>query len=653
MTEIPADLTNQPVVWRPRKSTIESSRAMRFARRHGVDTIDDLARRAIEEPEWFWSAVSDELGIVWSQPFEQVLDLSGGIAWPRWFTGGRMNYVASAVDRHIEARGSKIAIRWEGDDGSSKVLTFDDLEFAVNKAANALAGIGVKSGTRVGIYMPMLVETAVAVLACGKLGAEFVPIFSGFGPDAAGQRIHDAGVTHLITVDGFRRRGRVIDVKPIADAAATHSGIVERIVVVQHTGQDIPWTSERDVWWSDVFDKADADFETVDTAANDRFMIIYTSGTTGKPKGAVHIHAGFPIKAAQDMAFAFDIDEDDVLCWLTDLGWMMGPWAIIGGLIAGASVLLYEGTPDYPEPDRLWAIVERHQVNVLGVSPTAIRALMSHGDEWVERHPMPTLKAIGSTGEPWNPGPWRWAHDIIGRKACPIVNYSGGTEISGGILIAETNRPQKPASFSGPVIGMDADVVDRAGNSVRGEVGELIVRKPWVGMTTGFLDDPERYLETYWSQIPGVWVHGDWAYIDEEGYWYILGRSDDTMNIAGKRVGPAEIESAAVSHPAVQEAAAIGVPHKVKGETATIFAILRPGFEGSEDLGVEILDTVAAHLGRPLRPEQVIFVADLPRTRNSKIMRRVIRARYLGIADLGDLSALENPDAVESISPRD
>ena len=653
MTEIPADLTSQPVVWHPRRSQVENSRAMRFARRHGLDTLDDLAIRAAAEPEWFWDAVCDELGVVWTQPYERVLDLSDGIQWPHWFVGGRMNYVTTAVDRHAKARGDKMALAWEGDDGLVKTLTFSDLQAAVNRAANGLAGIGVGRGTRVGIFMPMLLETAVAVLACGKLGAEFVPIFSGFGPDAAGQRIHDASVTHLITVDGFRRRGKAIDLKPVADAACDQAGTVTSVVVARHTGQDVPWTNGRDRWWADVVDGAPADFEAADTAADDRYMIIYTSGTTGKPKGAVHVHAGFPLKAAQDLAFAFDINEDDVLCWLTDLGWMMGPWAIMGGLIAGASIVLYEGTPDYPEPDRVWALVERHQINVLGLSPTVVRALMPYGDEWVERHEMPSLRAIGSTGEPWNPGPWRWTHDVVGRKRCPIINYSGGTEISGGILVADCNRSQKPASFSGPVVGMNADVVDSAGNSVRGEVGELVIRSPWVGMTQGFLDDPERYIESYWSKIPGLWVHGDWAYIDEDGYWYILGRSDDTMNIAGKRVGPAEIESAAVSHPAVREAAAVGVPHEVKGEGIVVFAILVPGAQPTAELETEILDAVAGHLGRPLRPERVIFVDDLPRTRNAKIMRRVIRARYLGQSDVGDLSALENPEAVEAIAPRD
>ena len=653
MTGIPADLTAQPVVWQPRRSLVEQSRAMQFATRFGIQSPEGLAQRAIDDPDWFWGAVCEELDVVWTQPYDQVLNLDRGIEWPEWFINGRMNYVTTAVDRHLPQRANAVAVRWEGDDGDARTLTFQQLAADVNRAANGLQGLGVGRGTRVGIYMPMLIETAVAVLACGKLGAVIVPIFSGFGADAAATRLTDASVTHLITADGFLRRGRVIQLKQSADRATDLAGCVEKTVVVRRTAQDVPWNPQRDVWWSDMTAGMDDECPAADTAANDPFMIIYTSGTTGRPKGAVHVHSGFPLKAAQDLAFPFDMRQGEVLCWITDIGWMMGPWAILGGLIAGASVVLYEGTPDYPNPDRLWELVERHDVNVLGISPTAIRALMSHGDDWVERHPMNSLRAIGSTGEPWNPGPWRWTHDVVGRKRCPIINYSGGTEIGGGIIVADANMPQKPASFSGPVIGMDADVVDRDGNPVRGEVGELVIRSPWVGMTSGFLDDPERYVDTYWSQIPGAWVHGDWAYIDDDGYWYVLGRSDDTMNIAGKRVGPAEIESAAVSHPAVQEAAAIGVPHSVKGEAATVFIILRPEFDPIDQLETEILDDIAAHLGRPLRPERVVFVGDLPRTRNAKIMRRVLRGHYLGHDSLGDLSALENPEALESISQLD
>jgi acetyl-CoA synthetase len=561
-----------------------------------------------------------------------------------------MNYVASAVDRYLTTRPDDVALRWEGEDGATAALTFRELAEQVNRAANGLRALGIGKGDRVGIYLPMLPETAIAMLAAGRIGAIFIPIFSGYGPEAAASRLNDAEAKLLITADGFYRRGRVVPMKQTADAALALSPTVERTLVVRRTSNEIDWVAGRDVWWDDALAGASAAGEPEDTAADDPFMLIYTSGTTGRPKGAVHVHAGFPVKAAQDLAFCFDLQDDDTLLWLTDLGWMMGPWLIAGGLIAGAAIMLYEGTPDYPDPNRLWQLVERHGVTVLGISPTAVRALMGRGDDWVDRHSMPTLRALGSTGEPWNPDPWRWAFERIGKGRCPIVNYSGGTEISGGIVTATTIHPQKPCAFTGPVPGVPADVVDERGNPVRGAVGELVIRGPWVGMTNGFWRDRARYLDTYWSRIPGLWVHGDWAMVDEDGYWYILGRSDDTLKVAGKRVGPAEIESATVHHPAVQEAAAIGVPHQIKGEAIVVFVVLKPGFPEGDALRAAIRDTVAQELGRPLMPDQILFVSDLPRTRNAKIMRRVIRGTYLRQVDLGDLSSLENPAAVEEIS---
>jgi acetyl-CoA synthetase len=377
-------------------------------------------------------------------------------------------------------------------------------------------------------------------------------------------------------------------------------------------------------------------------------MIIYTSGTTGRPKGAVHVHGGFPIKGAQDLAHCFDLGVGDTLFWFTDLGWMMGPWAISGALLLGASLLIYEGVPDHPGPDRLWAMVARHRVTHLGLSPTAIRALMAHGTEPLDGHDRSSLRVLGSTGEPWNPEPWWWYFTNVGQGRCPVINYSGGTEVSGGIVSGNPMTPIKPTSFGGPNVGTAADVIAPDGSSVRGQVGELVIRQPLPGMTRGFWNDPERYVETYWSRLPGVWVHGDWALVDEDGYWYIQGRSDDTLKVAGKRVGPAEVESAAVSHPAVLEAAAIGVPHDVKGEAIVVFCVLRKGETDDDGLRAAIGVRVVAEMGKALKPEAVVVVPELPRTRSGKVMRRVARAAYLG-TDPGDLSALDNPLSVEAI----
>jgi acetyl-CoA synthetase len=437
--------------------------------------------------------------------------------------------------------------------------------------------------------------------------------------------------------------------KEVADEAAALSPSVEHVLVFRRIGRPVAWTEGRDRWWHEALAAASAACETERTSPEDPFMIIYTSGTTGRPKGALHTHDGFPLKGAQDLAHCFDVQPDDVVFWFTDMGWMMGPWLFCATLTLGASVFCYEGSPDYPGPDRVWDMVERHRVTVLGISPTAIRGLMRFGEGPVQQHDLSSLRVLGSTGEPWNPEPWRWYFEQVGGGRCPIINYVGGTEISGGYLGCTTIHPLKPCSFSVPIAGMAIDVVDEAGRSVRGEVGELVIRAPWPGMTRGFWQDRQRYLETYWSRFPDTWVHGDWAYLDEDGFWFIQGRSDDTIKVAGKRLGPAEVESVVVAHPSVSEAAAIGVPHPLKGEGVVIFAIPRPGCEPTDGLRSEIEALVVQQLGRPLRPEAVKFVRDLPKTRNAKIMRRVIRARYLD-RDLGDVSGLENPAAVEEIA---
>jgi acetyl-CoA synthetase len=438
--------------------------------------------------------------------------------------------------------------------------------------------------------------------------------------------------------------------KDIADAAAAESPSVEKLLVVRRIGADVAWNPTRDVWWHEAVDPAAPDCVTEETAAEDPYMLIYTSGTTGKPKGAVHVHCGFPIKGAQDMAHLFDVQEDDTLFWLTDIGWMMGPWAISGALLLGATLAIYEGTPDYPTPDRLWDIAARHGVTVMGIAPTVIRALMGHGDALVKKHDLSRLRILGASGEPWNSAPWHWFFQVVGGGRCPIINYSGGTEISGGIVGCTTIQPIKPCSFSTAVPGIAADVVDDAGRPVRNAVGELVIRKPWPGMTRGFWQAPERYEAAYWQRFPGLWVHGDFAVIDSDGFWYILGRSDDTIKVAGKRLGPAEVESAAVAHPAVTEAAAVGVPHEVKGEAVVVFAVLQPDVTPSDALRDEITAAVVKVLGPALKPESVLFVRQLPKTRNGKVLRRLIRARYLGRADLGDLSSLESPDALEEIA---
>ena len=436
--------------------------------------------------------------------------------------------------------------------------------------------------------------------------------------------------------------------KPIADEAASQIPTLRHLLVLSQAGEwlveDLSHDAGPPMKLAGPFDDA----LTERTSAEDPMMIIYTSGTTGKPKGAVHAHCGFPIKAAQDIWQGLDLHPDETLFWMTDMGWMMGPWEVFGTLLLGATMMLYDGAPDFPGPDRVWALVDRHKVTALGISPTLIRALRRHGDEIVHRHNLSSLRKFASTGEPWNPDPWMWLFQNVGRGKLPIINYSGGTEISGGIVMGNVLTPMKPCAFSGPLPGMAADVVDENGKSVRGKVGELVIREPWIGMTRGFWRDRERYIDAYWSRWPDTWVHGDWAAIDSDGLWYILGRSDDTIKIAGKRVGPAEVESILVAHPQVSEAAAVGVPDPIKGEALVCFCVLRKGVNGDVDLAAELKGNVARDLGKALAPHDVLFVGDIPKTRNAKVMRRVVRAAYLG-EKLGDTSALENPASLEEI----
>jgi acetyl-CoA synthetase len=522
-----------------------------------------------------------------------------------------------------------------------------------------LAGEGVGPGDRVGILLPMLPETAIAVLALGLLGAIFSPIFSGYGATAVAARLIDCEASVLITADGFLRRGGMVPLKETADEAVAMARSVRRVVVVRRLGgrRPIPpWDPARDRWWDEAEGEAWAKAGGPDRAYADRpetdpetpYMVIYTSGTTGRPKGAVHVHGGFPIKAAQDLAHSFDLRAGETLFWFTDLGWMMGPWSISGSLLLGARLVLFEGTPDFPGPDRLWSIVARHRITHLGLSPTVVRALIPHGTDPVRAHDRLSLRVLGSTGEPWNPDPWWWFFREIGDGRLPIVNYSGGTEVSGGILSGNLLTPMRPTSFGGPNVGVAADVIDAGGRRVRGEVGELAIRQPLPGMTRGFWNDPKRYIEAYWSKVPGTWVHGDWALVDPDGYWYIQGRSDDTLKVAGKRVGPAEVESAAVAHPSVVEAAAIGIPHAVKGESIAVFCVLRPGESGGPEVRAAIAAEVVRELGKALKPDVIEIIPALPKTRSGKVMRRVIRAAYLGL-DPGDVSALDDPSLLDSI----
>ena len=647
-------------VWRPTPDLLDGSRLARFLRTIGEPDIAAVQAHAVADPAWFWGAAVDDIEIAWQRRPTQVLDSSGGPEWTRWWRGGLLNYAAAAVEPRAARDPTAPAVTWEGEDGEVRTVTNAALLTAVADAARMLRSEGVGPGDRVGIFLPMLVETVVATLAVGWIGAIYTPIFSGYGAPAVATRLQDCEASVLITADGFLRRNSVVPIKAVADEAVALAPSVQRVLVVRRLGEragSVPWDRDRDRWWEEAIiaaraaEDVDGGADPVEPAATDPetpYMLIYTSGTTGRPKGAVHVHGGFPIKGAQDLAHTFDLRPGDGLFWFTDLGWMMGPWAISGSLLLGARLVLYEGAPDYPGPDRIWSIAARHRVTHLGLSPTVVRALIPHGAEPIRSHDLANLRVLGSTGEPWDPESWWWYFREVGGGRCPVVNYSGGTEVSGGIVGCNLLTPIKPASFNGPCPGTAADVADADGRSLRGVVGELVIRAPQPGMTRGFWNDPERYVETYWSRFPGTWVHGDWAVVDDDGYWYIRGRSDDTLKVAGKRVGPAEVEAAATAHPSVVEAAAIGVPHAVKGESIVVVCTIARGETADDDLRAAIARRVVDDLGKTLKPEAVAIVPALPKTRSGKIMRRVVRAAWLGL-DPGDLSALDDPTTIEGI----
>ncbi len=639
----------QPVVWTPNSEWIESSNLNRFMVRHHLDSLDDLQDRSVNDPEWFWGAVLDDLGIQFQVPYSDVL-VQSDPAFPTWCVDGRMNIVFNCLEKWISTPvADQKAFVWEGEEGSTLTYTYRELLEEVNRCANALLELGIGKGSAVGLYMPMTPELVVAFLAIIKIGGIILPLFSGYGPGAVSTRLNDASARAVITADGFFRRGKNIELKHVLDEALDDCPTVSTVLVVCRTGV-VPkhWVPNRDIWWHDVVPDQPIEAEYADTAAEDTLMIIYTSGTTGRPKGAVHTHCGFPVKAAQDMIHSMDLKRGETMFWMTDMGWMMGPWLVFGTLLAGAEMVFFDGAPDYPDKDRVWKLVEDHAITHLGISPVLIRALMIHGTGPVQQHDVSSLRAVASTGSPWDPESWLWLFENVLESRKPILNYSGGTEISGGIVCGNFFRPLKTCAFSGPVPGMDADVVDESGKPVRNSVGELVIRGPWIGMTRGFWNDNERYRESYWKQIPGFWVHGDFAAIDEDGLWYILGRSDDTIKVAGKRLGPAEAEALVNAHPEVVESAAIGIPHPVKGEELAIYCVLQEGVDPTDRLRSAIMNSVTRELGKPLKPRFVAFTKALPKTRNAKVIRRLIKSVYLGNS-LGDISSLENPDTLDAI----
>jgi len=697
-------LEDQPIAWTPTPDVIERAQLTRFMKQVGVSTWGELYEFSIRDVEKFTEEVLKFLEIKFDPPYEKLMDVSEGVEFPKWFersadTPVRMSVASTRkeegdaessigstslaggtgdADKSVRAPSAGLnittmcldrwqtdemkdqpAVIWEGEDGERTEFSYAGLKDEVEEISAALLSLGLRGGDAIGIHLPMIPQTVVALLAINRIGAIAVPVFSGYGVDAIASRMNAVGAKAFFTCDGFFRRGRFFNAADVAREAVADSPTISHVIIVRNRAQaDLAapkgftvGVSDYDQiqgrFWEDLSSRSAPPAEP--TSAEDPLIILYTSGTTGKPKGIAHTHASFPIKAAQDMAFGTDVGRGTRISWYTDIGWMMGPWLIYGALINGATICIYDGAPDYPKPDRMWEFCAKHKVEVLGISPTLIRALSNSGDDLPKKHDLSSLRAFASTGEPWNPAPWWWLFEKVGNSKLPIINYSGGTEIAGGILMGNPLLPQKPCSFPAPCPGMDVDILDEEGGQVGpGEVGELVIKQPWIGMARGFWQEKERYLDTYWRRFKDIWVHGDFAMRDKDGHWFILGRSDDTLKVAGKRVGPAEVESLLVAHPHVTEAAVIGVPDEVKGTAMVAFVVLSEPGAISTGLQAELKALVAKDMGKPLAPSKIHFVSALPKTRNAKVMRRVIRSAYLG-DDPGDLSALENPQAVEEI----
>ena len=641
-------MSDHDIVWRPTPEQAAVTNTARFMEQHGIAEYDELVRRSVADPKWFWSQVVDFLGIPFQKRFTVVRDTSRGHAWATWFPDGAFNLSRACVDRWVEEQPGRTAIRGMKEDGETRSFTYAELGEKVSLLAGALTRLGVKRGDAVAVYLPMSPEAVISLLAVARLGAVFIPVFSGYGADAVATRLADPKPKVMICANGFTRRGRLIEMKEIADQAIDLAGGIDRVVVVHYVDRDdTPIVGGRDHWLLDILRTA-TPAAPANTYAEDPVLIAYTSGTTGRPKGAVHVHGGLTVKIAQEGAFQLDVKPEDTLMWVTDMGWIMGPWMVVAGLANGATIATYDGVPNYPGPDRLWEVVSDLGVSTLGISPTLVRALQPHGAEQAHKHDLSRLRLFGSTGEPWNPEPWWWLFRDVGKNRAPIVNISGGTEIGACILSVNLLQGLKPTSLGGPSLGVDADVYDASGKPVRGEVGELVIRGSWPGMTRGFWGEPERYVATYWSRFDDTWVHGDWASVDEDGFWYLHGRSDDTLNIAGKRIGPAEIESVAVALDEVVMAAAIGIPDEIKGEAIALYLVPAPRVEPDDELTQKALTQIDEHLGKAFHPAAIRWVHDLPRTRSQKIMRRVVKALAIG-EEPGDLSSLENPESLEGI----
>ena len=629
-------------VWLPTDAYLQGSNIAELMRRMGVETYDDLLQAAASDPGRFWDVSLEQLGIVFDRPSAEFADLSRGKEWPEFFPGAQFNFAAECL-RTPDAGGGETALCWENEAGDTKVYSYDELADVTRRFAAGLLRLGVSKGDRVALLLPNIPEAVFAFVAVGYIGAVAVPLYSGFGPEAASARLNDAGASVLVCADGFIRRGKPIVLTETAEALMKRVPTLKQLVMVDALGSAAPACEH--VGWDELVAQDASDLVPAATGALDSCILMYTSGTTGKPKGAVHVHAGFPLRVAQDAAYHFDFRKSDRLFWMSDMGWMVGPYSIISTLMLKGALVLFDGAPDQPDYGRLRAISGRHGVTHFGTAPSAIRAFAAN--EAAALAPAAeTIRVLITAGEIIDAESFHWYYNKFGQGRLPIINYTGGTEVSGAILSNSVMRPIRPGGFNSIGIGMHAGVVDPAGNRVKGAPGELAIFEPFIGMTMGFWGTPERYIESYWTKIPGIWMHGDLAIEEEDGHFTLLGRCDDVMKVAGKRIGPSEIEAIVADGHDIVEAVAFGVPDALSGEAIVIMIV--PGPDSSDGAEARAAKTVTDRLGKAFRPKSVATVSRLPKTRNGKVVRRLARAAWLGEA-AGNVDGLEDPGVFEEL----
>ena len=616
-------------------------------KKHNISSLDELSIKSKNNLEWFWESVDKDIGIIWDEPYTKTLDISNGIAWSKWFVNGKTNMYKSSVEKFTKQTPNKIAYHFISENGIETKLSYCELNSKVSKLANGLKSLGVKKGDIIAIYLPMIEEAIVSILAAAKIGAIQTIIFSGYSSESLQIRLQDCHAKILLTSDGFNRKGKNVSQKSTIESAIIDTDI-EKIIMVSYMGIDQYEKSEKIQFYDELVSNQSDSCDTEIMDSEDPLFILYTSGTTGKPKGVIHTHGGFSVFAGHQASYLVDIHQNDTLFWPADVGWITGlVWNVYGLLIMGASAIIYDGALDYPTEDRIWQILSKHNATIFGISPTAVRLFKKNNAQPLKKYSLDKLRNIPTTGEPLDEDSWWWLFEKVGNKKIPIMNLSGGTEIGGAMLSVFPGMKLKPSTVGIPVPGMNLDIVDDDGNSVREKNGYLVIKSPWPAMTRGLLHDDDRYIKTYWSRFENIWFHGDYVFADSDNLWYMHGRTDDVINVSGHRMSTSEIEHIVISHKKISDAASISIPDAITGEAIVVFFVADK--KKYTNLEFEVIEHISKRIGKIAKPKYVFQLSDLPKTRTGKIMRRLLKTKLMG-EELGDLSSLENPEILKEIS---